>query len=112
MNLSTRTSVTWSSWPGDEPGGDSHNIVNPVRDIQMNRRNTTLNFLCVCSVLATVSIVGLGDDETKVAPRAFIDGTGEGWKALGPADFINVNCAKDTWAWKAVSYTHLRAHET
>jgi len=100
MNLSTRTSVTWSSWPGDEPGGDSHNIANQVRDIQMNRRNTILSFLCVCSMLATVSIVGLGDDEPKAAPRAFIDGTGEGWRALGPADFINVNCAKDTWAWK------------
>lgn len=33
-------------------------------------------------------------------PRAFIDGTGEGWKALGEADFENVNCDADTWSWK------------
>jgi hypothetical protein len=33
-------------------------------------------------------------------PRAFIDGTGPGWRSLGEADFINVNCAPDTWTWK------------
>jgi hypothetical protein len=33
-------------------------------------------------------------------PRAFIDGTGPGWKALGADDFVNVNCDKDTWTWK------------
>jgi hypothetical protein len=33
-------------------------------------------------------------------PRAFIDGTGLGWKALGADDFENVNCDKDTWSWK------------
>lgn len=32
--------------------------------------------------------------------RAFIDGTGPGWKTLGPDDFVNVNCAEDTWKWK------------
>jgi hypothetical protein len=34
------------------------------------------------------------------APRAFIDGTGPGWKQLGGDDFENVNCDKDTWTWK------------
>ena len=32
-------------------------------------------------------------------PRAFIDGQGPGWRALGEADFENVNCADDTWTW-------------
>ena len=32
--------------------------------------------------------------------RAFIDGTGAGWKALGEADFTKVNCNEDTWVWK------------
>ncbi len=34
-------------------------------------------------------------------PRAFLDGTGPGWRALGGGDFTNVNCAADTWTWKA-----------
>jgi len=33
-------------------------------------------------------------------PKAFIDGNGPGWKALGEDDFINVNCNADTWSFK------------
>jgi hypothetical protein len=33
-------------------------------------------------------------------PRAFLDGTGPGWKSLGEEDFVNVNCDPQTWAWK------------
>lgn len=33
-------------------------------------------------------------------PKAFIDGTGPGWRALGEPDFTNVNCYADTWSWK------------
>ncbi len=33
-------------------------------------------------------------------PRATIDGTGPGWRTLGEADFVNVNCNPDTWSWK------------
>ena len=33
-------------------------------------------------------------------PRAFIDGSGLGWRPLGEQDFTNVNCYADTWAWK------------
>jgi len=33
-------------------------------------------------------------------PKAFIDGTGDGWRALGKDDFVNVNCKDDTWTWK------------
>jgi hypothetical protein len=33
-------------------------------------------------------------------PRAFIDGTGEGWRELGEDDFVNVNCAPSTWKWR------------
>jgi hypothetical protein len=33
-------------------------------------------------------------------PKAFIDGTGPGWKELGEADFVNVNCDPETWKWK------------
>ena len=30
------------------------------------------------------------------APRAFIDGTGEGWRALEEKEFVKVNCKPDT----------------
>ncbi len=33
-------------------------------------------------------------------PKAFIDGEGPGWRELGEADFVNVNCAPDTWSFK------------
>ena len=39
-------------------------------------------------------------DEPATLPRAYIDGNGPGWKALGQADFVNVNCAPDTWSWQ------------
>lgn len=38
-------------------------------------------------------------DEPAVAPRAFIDGTGPGWKTLGGDDFVPVNGDPDTWVW-------------
>jgi hypothetical protein len=38
-------------------------------------------------------------DEAAARPRAVIDGNGPGWKALAKGDFVNVNCADDTWAW-------------
>jgi hypothetical protein len=37
--------------------------------------------------------------EEPAAPKAFIDGSGPGWRALGEADFVNVNCNPDTWTW-------------
>ena len=46
--------------------------------------------------LMTVSI-GL---QQAAQPRAFIDGQGPGWRALGEADFANVNCEDGTWTWK------------
>jgi hypothetical protein len=35
------------------------------------------------------------------ARRAFIDGTGPGWRTLGEGDFAGVNGNPDTWTWKA-----------
>jgi hypothetical protein len=32
-------------------------------------------------------------------PKAFLDGTGLGWRALGERDFAPVNCATNTWSW-------------
>jgi len=33
-------------------------------------------------------------------PKAFIDGTGQGWRILEEKDFARVNCYPDTWVWK------------
>ena len=33
-------------------------------------------------------------------PSAAIDGTAAGFRTLGEADFVNVNCLADTWQWK------------
>jgi hypothetical protein len=38
-----------------------------------------------------------GDAQLK---KAFIDGTGPGWRQLTGDDFVNVNCQPDTWTWK------------
>jgi len=32
-------------------------------------------------------------------PKAWLDGTGPGWKTLGGADFTNVNCNAETWTF-------------
>jgi hypothetical protein len=32
-------------------------------------------------------------------PKATIDGEGPGWRSLGEADFVNVNCTEDTWSF-------------
>jgi len=38
--------------------------------------------------------------EVKNLPKATIDGTGLGWRALTESDFTNVNCSPETWSWK------------
>src|SRR5262249_15621657 len=32
-------------------------------------------------------------------PKATIDGTGPGWRALAKDDLVNVNCDTNTWTW-------------
>ena len=39
-------------------------------------------------------------EEPSDPPKAFIDGTGPGWRALGEEDFVNVNCDPETWTWE------------
>jgi hypothetical protein len=40
------------------------------------------------------------DSSGAVMKKAFIDGTGEGWLHLSGKDFVNVNCAENTWRWE------------
>lgn len=42
----------------------------------------------------------VAEDPPSEPPRAWIDGTGPGWRALGEEDFVNVNCEPDTWTWQ------------
>jgi hypothetical protein len=37
--------------------------------------------------------------EPSARPRAFVDGTGPGWRTLGPDSFAAVNGDADTWKW-------------
>lgn len=47
---------------------------------------------CLSFTLATVA-------EPQDLSKAFIDGSGPGWRALTGADFEHVNCQPDTWTW-------------
>ncbi len=61
----------------------------------------TLRNLVVLCWLALVSSPGLATaEDAAAAPKAFIDGTGLGWVALGEKDFTNVNCDPETWTWQ------------
>ena len=44
-------------------------------------------------------VIGMAD-EPAAPPKAYLDGTGNGWKALGQDDFVTVNGNSDTWTWK------------
>src|SRR5437016_4823562 len=52
------------------------------------------------SLVLSVVLGNFVSAEDKPAPKAFIDGEGPGWVALGEKDFANVNCNEDTWTWK------------
>jgi hypothetical protein len=54
-----------------------------------------------CSMIAVVGSLAAGlADEPAGLPKAFVDGTGTGWRTLGEEDFVNVNCDPQTWSWK------------
>jgi hypothetical protein len=53
------------------------------------------------TVGAAMLICGLGlglAAESAERPKAFIDGSGLGWRELTLSDFTNVNCHADTWS--------------
>lgn len=59
--------------------------------------------------LACIAVLLRADEEKPVSeplPRAFIDGTGHGWAALGKDDFEHVNGAPDTWTWNDDGSVH------
>ena len=50
-------------------------------------------------VMAVPLAIGMSEGPS-VLPKAFLDGTGPGWRALGEDDFAKVNCDPETWTWK------------
>lgn len=73
----------------------------------MNTYRYGINVLLVLPLLS-LAIAGAraADNDSKTesnnmpSPKAFVDGTGLGWRALGEADFTKVNCEVGTWNWK------------
>jgi len=57
---------------------------------------------CACWAvgLSIVPALALHSGPAEDPPRAFIDATGPGWRALGENDFAGVNGSPDTWTWK------------
>jgi hypothetical protein len=62
---------------------------------------TQRTHLILIAVLGFILIAGVALPQQPASlPKAFVDGTGPGWQALGEADFTNVNCKPETWTWK------------
>jgi hypothetical protein len=56
--------------------------------------------LALVSVVLALAAAGLPAQRPEQPPRAYLDGTGPGWKQLTGDDFVNVNTDKGTWTWK------------
>ena len=52
------------------------------------------------SILVAACVFAGGVYAADTEPKAFIDGTGLGWRDLTKDDFTNVNCDPDTWTWE------------
>jgi 3-keto-disaccharide hydrolase len=62
-----------------------------------------VSFVRAPGLLGMVALPALGLCllvQEPILPKAFVDGTGPGWRALGQEDFTNVNCYPETWTWK------------
>jgi len=56
--------------------------------------------ILIVSLTIVLSAVPSLAKEPDPLPKAWIDGSGPGWKALDEGDFINVNCRPATWHWQ------------
>jgi hypothetical protein len=66
--------------------------------MQMNQsQGNWLGLFALCSVLVVSMSLG---QEISPLPKAHVDGTGPGWRALVEADFVDVNGTPETWTWK------------
>lgn len=64
-------------------------------------RSVTMKLFFLRLVIAPALLTLSAHAEPAAAqPRAFVDGTGEGWRAMVESDFTKVNCPPDTFTWK------------
>ena len=61
----------------------------------MNIQHILVSLLCAAAILNSFTSTA----EDARLPKASLDGTGTGWRALDAKDFTNVNCSPDTWSW-------------
>ena len=66
----------------------------------MNTNFLYRRLLAVSAGLFVLLVAVANADESSAPPKAFVDGNGQGWRALGTADFADVNGEPDTWTWK------------
>lgn len=64
--------------------------------MRTSTRTQALRFV-ICSFLFA-STSAFAGDETAGLRKAFVDGSGPGWRTLTFDDFVNVNCDADTWS--------------
>ena len=55
--------------------------------------------LCIAGLMS-LSLQGSGGQTVPATTRAFVDGTGPGWRTLVENDFAGVNGNADTWTWR------------
>ncbi|MFV2070837.1 MAG: DUF1080 domain-containing protein [Pirellulales bacterium] len=78
-------------------------------DAGPNPRENQFEVISMKTLRASDGILGLAivigsslaiAEEPSQPPKALIDGSGPGWRGLVEEDFVNVNCAADTWRWQ------------
>jgi 3-keto-disaccharide hydrolase len=62
--------------------------------------NTTPRLTAIVLLSLSLTSALPGQQAAAQAKPTLETGTGPGWKSLGEADFVNVNCDKDTWSFK------------
>lgn len=65
----------------------------------MTTKIKVTKFAHVAIPLLLITITFHDTPAEQPAPKAFVDGNGPGWVSLGQDEFVNVNCADDTWTW-------------
>ena len=65
----------------------------------MTTRRLTV-FALFIAALVKISLPVNGTQAPSDPRKAFIDGTGPGWRTLGESDFAGVNGNADTWTWR------------
>ncbi len=59
-----------------------------------------LSSLAGLFLITALSLYSVSAAQAQDAPKAFIDGTGPGWRSLTEQDFVDVNGDPETWTWK------------